>query len=424
MEARATAIVGATLIDGTGGEPMPGSVVLVEGEKVSAVGGRDALQIPLGAEQIDASGKYLLPGMIELHSHMFHPAMVTGAMAKEPPAYAALYAANNLRQALQAGITTVRDVGDMDYLDLSLKRAIAEGVILGPRLFVSGRGICMTGGHGSQLEGFMRIADGPVDVRKAVREQIEAGVDWIKILTTHRTHTPEYTQEELDAGVDEAHRLGYRVACHAASLPGTGMAVQAGVDTLEHGTFLTEGTADRMADQGTVWVPTCYVINTVSEFCNQRLKDPSAPRAMRRQLEIMVKWVDECLEELPSSFDKVLQRDVLIGAGTDVIALTQPYAALPEEVAFLTQYGCTPMQAIESATRIGAEALGQSESLGTVEQGKYADLIMVDCDPLQDIGVLQEVSWVMKGGKVVPFAPEYGRLAGKRPWSPGEGQGG
>jgi imidazolonepropionase-like amidohydrolase len=350
--------------------------------------------------------------------------MVPGALAKEPSAYGVLYAANNLRQALQAGITTVRDVASMDHLDLSLKRAIAEGVVLGPRLFTSGKGICMTGGHGSTLEGFMRIADGPMEVRKAVREQVEAGVDLIKILTTHRTHTPEYTQEELDAGVDEAHRLGYRVACHAASLPGTGMAVQAGVDTLEHGTFLTDETADRMASQGTVWVPTCYVINTVSEFCNEKLQDPSVPSAMRHQLEIMVKWIDECLEELPNSFERVLERDVRIGTGTDVIAVTQPFAALPEEVVFLTQYGCSPMQAIESATRVSAEALGQSETLGTVEKGKFADLIMVDRDPLQDINVLREVSWVMKGGREVPFAPEYERLAGKRPWSPTEDQGG
>jgi len=418
------AIVGATLIDGTGGKPVPNSVVLIEGEKITAVGVREVVQIPPGARQIEAEGKYLLPGMIDLHSHMFVPMMVQGGMATEHPAYAALYAANNLRQALQAGITTVRNVGAMEYLDLSLKRAIAEGVVLGPRLFVSGKAIVMTGGHYSQGD-LACIADGPHEVRIAVREHVGKGVDLIKIMTTHRTHTPEYTQEELDAAVDEAHRLGRRVACHAATLPGTGMAVQAGVDTLEHGTWLTDETADRMADQGTVWVPTCYIINS-PKSTKDRLEDPNLPYAMRIELEFRksVRWADANLEELPKTFEKVLKRGIAIGAGTDSLSWMHVFAALPEEVAFLIQYGCTPMQAIESATRVGAEALGQSDSLGTVEKGKYADLIMVERDPLRDITVLQEVAWVMKGGRVVPFAPEYGRLAGKRPWSPAAAQGG
>jgi imidazolonepropionase-like amidohydrolase len=374
--------------------------------------------IPPDARQVDATGKYLMPGMIELHSHAYHPAMVVGSMGKEPSSYGMLYAANNLRQALQAGITTVRDVTNMEYLDLSLRRAISEGVVLGPRFFVSGKGICMTGGHGWSLEGFIREADGPEDVRKAVRENVKAGVDLIKLLTTHRTHTPEFRQEELDAGVDEAHRLGRRVACHAASLPGTGMAVHAGVDTLEHGTFLTDETVAEMADKGTTWVPTCYVITTLPPFIKMRLDQGNLPYAQKRETEIMARWLNESLAELPRSFEKVLKKGVRIGTGTDVIAFVQPYAALPEEVGYLVQHGCTPMQAIESATRVSAEALGQGKDLGTVEKGKYADLIMVDRDPLKDIKVMTEVSWVMKGGTEVPFYPEYARDAGKRYWEP------
>jgi imidazolonepropionase-like amidohydrolase len=418
MEGKDVTIVSATLIDGTGTEPLPDSIVVVSGEKIAAVGKRGEVKIPPGAERIEAQGKYLLPGMIDLHTHMFVPMMVQGGMPSEKPAYAALYAVNNLRQALQAGITTVRDMGAYDQLDLSIKRAIAEGVILGPRTYVSGSALCMTGGHGSQSTGFTRIANGVQEIRVAVREQVALGVDQIKIMTTHRTPTPEYTQEELDAAVDEAHRLGLRVACHAATLPGTSMAVEAGVDTLEHGTWLTEETADRMVAQGTVWVPTCYIIHAPKPTEAQR-NDPNLPYTARVEAEkkLKVNWDEGNRKALQETFELVLRRDIAIGAGTDALSHTHAFAALPEEVALLVHHGCTPMQAIESATRVGAEALGQCAVLGTVQEGKYADLIMVDRDPLQDISVLQEVSWVMKGGREVRFATEYERLAGKRPWS-------
>lgn len=411
-----TAIVGATLIDGTGSAPVQGAVVVVEGEKIAQVGSQNEVEIPPDISQIDAQGQFLLPGMIELHAHIYHPAMVPGAMSREPSAYAVLIAAHNLRQSLQAGITTVRDVATMDYLGVSLKRALAAGHILGPRLSVCGKGICMTGGHGSQLEGFMRIADGAPDVRKAVREQLEAGADHIKFLTTHRTHTPEYTQEELDAGVDEAHRLGKRVACHAASLPGTHMAALAGVDTMDHGTFLQDETLDVMVEKGIVWVPTCFILYTIPEWTEKKLSDPDLPYLWRKELGIGKKWFGECLEELPLTFERALKQGVKIGTGTDAIFHEFPRAAIPDEVEWLTKLGCTPMQAIESATRVGAEALGQQEILGTVETGKLADLIMVDRNPLQDITALKQVSWVMKAGKEVPFYPEYDRLSGTTPW--------
>jgi imidazolonepropionase-like amidohydrolase len=196
------------------------------------------------------------------------------------------------------------------------------------------------------------------------------------------------------------------------------MAVRAGVDTLEHGTWLTEETADRMADQGTFWVPTCYIINSPKPK-KDPLDDPNLPYAMRVELQHRkaVRWSESNREELPKTFEKVLKKDIAIGAGTDPLGWAHSFAALPEEAALLVRYGCTPMQAIESSTRIGAEALGQADNLGSVEQGKLADLIAVDRDPLQDITALQEVSLVMKGGRVVPFASEYGRLVGKRPWS-------
>lgn len=412
------AVVGATVIDGAGAAPLQDAVVLVEGDKISQVGRRTAVKIPSDAQKIDGTDKFLLPGMIELNAHIYHPDQVrgNGGREHEPQAYAVLYAAHHLRQALQAGITTLRDLAAMDYLDAALKRALAEGLIFGPRLLSAGKGICMTGGHGSALEGFVREADGVDDVRRAVREQVKASADYIKFLTTHRGHTPEFAQEELDAGVEEAHRLGRRVAVHAASLPGTHMAAVAGADTMEHGTFLKDRTLELMVQKGTVWVPTCFVYNVIIDSCSKRLANPELPYATIQAHQESIGWFTECLEVLPDTFERAIKAGVKIGTGTDNIFHDYPFAVIAEEVEWLTRYGLTPMQAIESATRIGAEALGKQDSLGTIEPGKLADLIMTERNPLQDIAALKAVSWVMKDGRVVPFAPEYDRLVGNYPW--------
>ena len=170
------------------------------------------------------------------------------------------------------------------------------------------------------------------------------------------------------------------------------MAVLAGVDTLEHGTWLTEETADRMAVQGTFWVPTCYIINS-HEHEKDPLDDPNLPHATRIEFELRkaTRWSKSNREELPRTFKKVLARDIAIGAGTDPLSWGHTFGALPEELVLLVRYGCTPMQAIKAATSVAADALGQTDNLGTVEAGKYADLIMVDRDPLQDIGAMKDV---------------------------------
>jgi imidazolonepropionase-like amidohydrolase len=396
-----TAIVGATLIDGTGRDPVPDGIVLVDGKRIAAVGPRQGVKLPGDAEVIDAAGRYLLPGLIDLHVHIFHPGFAPVPPKGDKMAYAGVVAANNLRSALQVGITTLRGVADMEHLDLAMRTAVRRGLLVGPRIFAAGKGICITGGHGSGLAGVMHEVDTPQEVRKAVRQEVKAGVDLIKLLSSHRTDYPEFSQPEIDAGVDEAHRLGRRVAIHAANQVSVKMASRAGVDTIEHSTFVDEESADLMVEKGIVVVPTLGEMTFDEE-----------------EVEASETWFKRCVAQLPQTIELLRAKGIRIGAGTDNVFPNQPFAMLPEEIEGLTGYGLSPMEAIVSATRIGAEALGQADQFGTVEAGKYADLIIVDRDPLEDIGVLKEVSWVMKEGKTIPLHPEWSRKSIAAPLMP------
>lgn len=415
-----TAILGAKLIQGTGGLAQPDSAVLIDGDRIGEVGLSGVTVIPPDAQVINAQGKFLLPGMIDLHTHSYHPMFLPGAgfdvYRKEQPAYASLIAANSLRQALQAGITTVREVIAMDYVDIALRRAINDGVVLGPRCFVAGTGIVMTGGGVPTLEGFWRYADGEVGVRLAVREQIKMGVDLIKVLP-HSKLRSGYSPGELAAVVDEAHCFGMRVACHAFTSDETRTAAVAGVDTIEHGAAMDDETLDMMAEKGIFWVPTCHVLQVQHEKLKEAAAKPDVSREEKALCEWAIPLYDTIMPEMQRAFEGAVRRGVKIGTGTDMIHRDRPFACLPEEVEQLTKWGYTPMQALEAATSIGADALGKLADLGSVEKGKYADLIMVDEDPLKDITALKHVTWVMKAGRVVPFSPEYDRLAGKAPWA-------
>lgn len=422
MEEKKVAIVGATLIDGTGGEPVSDSVVLVEGKRIAAVGKRGELEVPEDAAVVDASGRFLLPGLIDLHVHIFHRGFVPLASKGDEMAYASVIAANNLRSALQAGITTMRSVSDFKHLDLAMRTAVERGMLLGPRLFVAGTGLCITGGHGSSMPGVMHEVDGPDEIRKAIRTEVKAGVDLIKMLSSHRTDHPEFSLEEIETGVREAHRLGRRLAIHAANLAGTRMAAEAGVDTIEHGSFVDEETAELMAEKCIFIVPTLWVKNHIPERI-QKQREEQGEAAIwnlsEKDLEETETWFNRCVEQLPETMRLVKAKGVRIGAGTDNVFPDQPFARLPEEIEWLTRYGLTNMEAIESATRVGAEAIGAEEEFGTVEPGKYADMIMVKRDPLEDIAVLKEVSWVMKEGTVITLHPEWARRPIQEPLSTG-----
>jgi len=409
------AIVGATLIDGTGNAPLPQAAVLVKGKRIEAVGTRGTVPLPPDAEIIDAESKTLLPGLVDSHVHIVHPGFVPTTPKGSHSAYATVIAINNLRSALQAGVTTVRDVCG-DRTNLALRTAVERGMLIAPRLFTAGKGICMTGGHGSDLTDSVHEVDTPDAVRSAVRQEQKAGTDLIKLLTSHRTDYPEFSKGEIDAGVDEAHRFGLKVAIHAANSISVRMSAQAGVDSIEHGSFVAEASADLMAEKNIVLVPTLWVKHDLAKRLEKLKATPEKfPWGDEKDLYVSAEWFKRCVDQLPKTIELVRSKGIRIAAGTDFVMADHPWALLSEEMEYLTKLGLSNMEAIESATRIGAEVLGRGSDFGTVEAGKLADLILVDRNPLQDITAMTEVSWVMKEGAIIPRSAEWARRPIKDP---------
>lgn len=397
------------LIDGRGGEPIPGALVWVEGTRIKAVLSPGSA-LPEGMPVTDLSAYTVIPGLTDMHVHLDYwhsQPNVMEFMDETGMGLAACLAARNVRSTLEKGITTLRDVSS--GLGLKLRRAVELGYIPGSRIFTAGKGICMTGGHGHDMVGGVRQADGPDEVRKAVREQVRAGADLIKILTSHRTETPEYSQEELDAGVEEAHRLGYRVACHAAIMPSSLMAVLAGVDTLEHGTHLTDEVRELMEDHGTYLVPTMIAYHSMGQAAKQAMLDPLGSGDYRRNmLAKHANWWIETDQMLESQFRKAVDAGIKITAGTDIVIPDVEFSPFHDELEMMVQFGYGEMNTICAATRVAAEALGKSATMGTLEPGKVADLVAVKGNPLEDIRHLRQVVLVVKDGRVeVPVPVPY-----------------
>ena len=407
-------IVNANIFDGRDGEIIKKGAVKVEGERITEVGKEEEIPKEDVDVTIDANGKYLMPGLIDNHVHIFNAGYCPREAYGEPLTYAGIIALNNLRSALQSGITTVRDVAS-GHVNIALKTAIERELAVGPRCFVAGKGICMTGGHGHSDNQFgvgANEVDGIDEILTAIREDKKAGADLIKILTSHRSDNPEFTQEELDVAVKESHRFGMKVACHAGNYVTTKMASIAGVDTIEHGIAIEKETADLMVENDVGLVPTLWVLNDIRKDTEERKNKYQRIGEYVLHEELMEETIstyDIILDRLPETMENVLEKDIKIGAGTDNVRWNTPFAMLHEEIRYLTEYGLSNKEALQSATKTGAELLGEAENLGTIEPGKFADMIMVKENPLEDIKVLGEVDWVMKGGKVIPKHPEWNR---------------
>ncbi len=398
------------LFDGSGDSTQPDRVIVVEGDRIKSVGSASEVKIPNEATVIDLSGLTVLPGLIDAHTHLGMRADRYDEINKfkDTPNHSAFAAVLNARKTLEAGFTTVRDVGSKPFLAVDLRDAIDEGFLVGPRVVASGPGISITGGHGDlnkfapQVRVSMfpeehdyKIADGIDQVRHVVRAQLKHGVDVIKVHASggvlsrgDSPGAPQYSVEELRVLVEEAHAAGRKVAAHAHGAQGIKNAVIAGVDSIEHGSLIDDEGIRLMASRGTWLVADIYnddyLLGKAVEF---HLPQESIDK-------------EKALGQLQrDNFAKCVKAGVKIAFGTD--AGVYPHGDNAKQFFYMVKYGLTPAQAIRSATSDAAELLGKGSSVGKVAPGFLADLIAVEGDPLADVRVLEKVGFVMKGGAVV-----------------------
>jgi imidazolonepropionase-like amidohydrolase len=402
-----TVIRAGVLIDGKSDQPRRDQVIVIRGNRIESVSDAAGAKMPDGASLIDLSKSTVLPGLIDSHTHIFlqgeDPAQggYDANILMPPLALRAARATIAARRALEQGFTTLRDVETegAGYGDVGIKQAIDRGYIPGPRLFVVTRAISTTGGY--PLEGYApeldmpkgaQIVDGPVEARKAAREQLDHGADWIKVYMTHRSWVgkngelvsqPTLTVDELRAIVDETHGWGKKVACHAYGGIGLHRALDGGCDSIEHGLDLDDAAISQMLKQGTWYVPTLSVYYT-------DWGPADTPDGQRDRLRASVHEV---------SFKKALKAKMKIVFGTDMggIPWTEPIA---QEFQRMVEFGMAPIDAIQSATTRAAVMLDMEGKIGVVAPGAFADVIAVDGDPLRDIKTLERVGFVMKDGKV------------------------
>ena len=407
---KSVALRASRLLDVSAGRYIENPVVLVRGDRIESVG----TQVPSGAKVLDLGDRVLLPGLIDAHTHILLQGDATQAeyehqILKEYPAHRVARAVLALKIALEHGFTTMRDVETegASYGDVALRDAVNEGIIPGPRMQVAGLALSTTGTYPIQrfrpdwkFPSGVQVCDGADACRKAVREQRSYGVDWIKVYANtgglrvtpdgYIDSPPNWTKEELEAVVSEAHGSGLKVAAHATSDTGTRLAIAAGVDSIEHGTSIRPENAREMAKKGIFLCPTLTVTAYVAE-----------PRAK----EGRAIW-----KEIPRvqgrSFDNCRKAGVKIAFGTDAGGFPWIEINQAQEFEHEVRLSMSPLEAIRSATTVAAELLGLPGKIGVIAPGAYADLVAVSGDPLKDVSALSKIDFVMKGGQVVRPLPD------------------
>ncbi|MGE5321843.1 MAG: amidohydrolase family protein [Actinomycetota bacterium] len=397
------------LFDATSDKLRDNVVIEIVGDRIQSVTPAQSAAIPKGSTVIDLSHATVLPGLIDCHVHL-------GARAdrydeiyrfKDTPFSSAFAAVVNARKTLEAGFTSVRDVGSLPFLAVDLRNSINEGLVPGPRIVASGPPISITGGHGD-LNNFspqtrvsmfpeerdFQIADGVDQVRHVVRAQVKYGVDVIKILATggvlskgDSPGAPQFTPEELKAAAEEAHMAGRKIAAHAHGTQGIKNAILAGIDSIEHASLIDDE-GIRLAKQRGV-----YLVMDI--YNDDYIRGKAAEFGLPKENIEKEKMVGELQRE---NFEKAVKAGVKMAFGTD--AGVYPHGDNAKQFAYMVKYGMTPAQAIRAATSSAADLIGRAKDVGTVEAGKYADLIAVSSDPLQNVRVLENVGFVMKGGVV------------------------
>ncbi len=395
---KSVAIRSVRVIDGTG-RTIERATVVVRGATIAAIGSDRDLSVPRGATKIDGRGLTLLPGLIDCHVHLCLGAEpdVVGAIAQETPALTLLKSSHAARKTLEAGFTTVRDVGSRDHSIFTLQRAIDAGLVPGPRIVGAGLAICMIGGHARFIG---QEVEGTEQVRSAVRAQIAAGAAVIKVIASGGVLTPgtspdqaQMTVEELEAAVEEAQRAGRKVAAHAHGSSGMKNAVRAGVHSIEHATLMDDEAAAMMKQQGVFMVPTLSALATTAA-CRLGCGIPESAldkaKSMTKRHQV--------------SFKKALRDGIQIAMGTDAGTPFNFHGENAQELERMVAFGMSPMQAILASTSTSARLIGIQDQVGTIEKGKLADLLLFEGNPLRRIDLLRDrsrVIGVMQAGKFV-----------------------
>jgi imidazolonepropionase-like amidohydrolase len=401
-----TAITGAKVVSLDGGRPIDDAVVVIEGGEIVRIGAADSTPLPDGAGIIRADGTWLIPGLMNMHVHfgLKLPGKMQAELANETVPELTLRMAANARASLLAGVTTVRMTGEQSHTGIALRKAIDKGEIPGPRIFTAGDGVSITGGHGGKRG---ETFDGPYEVVKAARREISAGASWVKIAISGGIATDGgdiaealMTPEEISAVIDAAHRFGAKVAAHSGSSAATTTAVEAGVDSIEHGYTLDRQILKRMAREGTWFVPTIVVSQPATQPFFERIGSPDW-YLERRESVGRQHW---------QALEMAIEEGVNIALGSD----QHPHepndgtTATVREAEYYVEAGMTPVQALRAATIEPARMLGVDSTVGSLEVGKAADIIAVAADPAEDISALREIVFVMKGGDV--YKNEIGSL--------------
>jgi imidazolonepropionase-like amidohydrolase len=388
------ALVGGRLIDGTGRTPLENAVVVIEGDRISSVGKADATTLPAGATVIDVTAKTVMPGLINCHAHLCLDGSPDPAMALEQRSFTenVLIAAKHAEAALRVGITTMRDLGGWKGIDFGLKKAIHDGLILGPRLLVSGSVLCMTGGTAHYIG---REVDGRDEARKGAREQLKAGADCLKMMATGGVLTAgsdpgaaQLTFEELRAIVEEAEKAGVITAAHAHGATGIKNAILAGTDSIEHGFFLDAEAIDMMLERGIFYVPT---LAPMYELVTRE----GAAGIPAFMIEKARRTSDAHL----NSFRRAREAGLRIAAGNDGGTPFNRADNLASELERMVAAGMSCTEALSTAHSTAAELLRMKDQIGTVEPGKLADLVVLDANPQTNISAVRQVHMVIKAGQ-------------------------
>ena len=390
------------LITGDGKTVLEDKAVAVENGTIRKIGPKEALIAEFPEKEVkDYGDATLLPGLCDMHVHL-------GYWFSQPDSFnyndqlITLFALQHAQAAFERGITSVRDMTSARKLCATLNLAAEKGFITIPRITHVDNGMCMTGGHGWDDD--IAQVDGPWEIRKEIRRQVRDGAKWNKILTTHRSSIPEYTQEELNAAADECHRRGIKCGIHAGTQPGIQMSIDAGFDTIEHGTFLTYEQVQQMAEKGIAWTPTIMAYTYLYEITKKNLEEnagkPVNDPVMQKE---MANWeyFEPAYKAYRDNFKKFYDTGVTVLAGTDMVVYGSPLLPLPRELQYMVEYGITPLQAIQTATSNPAKVLGFENQRGLIKEGLDADLLVVSGDASKDITCLNNVKFVTLGGKRV-----------------------